>query len=366
MAADTDVLLLVDADLVGATYESHDDASTLERTLGDRWRVIRASAVAEAMERAKREQPSAIVFRGALDDAVALAKKLRSNARTALLPAVVVADAPADAREELARWGVKSVLGPATADGQIAEAVRELAPLAPAAQAPDSELGRPARLRALERADLLDSPPEEPFDRLARVTARLLDVPVVLMSIVDRQRQFFKAQVGLSAPLNATRQTPISHSFCQWVVTANEELVVEDARRDVLLATNPATVEMGIVAYAGVPLRSEPDQTIGSFCAIDMKPHRWDARELRALHDAATVAQGLTVLRQAARLPPLTFEEFRVIAGVAGRAIEATMRLHEAGNARVDAGDEHALVALASDLGRQLTRVSERRPASSA
>ena len=352
MTSNTQDLLLVDP---------HDAASTLERTLADdHWRVIRAGAVAEAMDRAKREQPSAIVFRGALDAGVALVQKLRCNARTALLPAVIVADAPNSVREELARWGVKSVLASTTADEQIADAVRELAPLPPPAQAPDDELGRTGRLRALERADLLDTPPEEPFDRLARLTAQLLNVPIVLMSIVDRQRQFFKAQVGLSAPVATKRQTPIAHSFCQWVVTADEDLVVDDARNHLVLAANPATIELGIVAYAGVPLRSDPDETIGSFCAVDMKPHRWDARELRALHDAADVAQGLTILRQAARLPPVTFEEFRVMAAVAGRAVEAVMRLHEAGKTRMETSDLHALIALASDLGRQLARVSER------
>lgn len=338
--------------------EPGESAGGLERTLGDAgWPVIRGG-VAEAMERARRDQPSAIVFRGAADAAVALVKKLRCNARTALLPVVIVADASNGAREELARWAVTSVFGAATDARKIADAVRELARLPPPAQAPDVELGRPARLRALERTNLLDSPPEESFDRLAHLTAQLLDVPVVLMSIVDRQRQFFKAQVGLPEPLAAIRQTPITHSFCQWVVTGDEALIVEDARRDLLLSANPATVEMGIVAYAGVPLRGDPDETIGSFCAVDMKPRRWDARELRALHDAANVAQGLTVLRQAERLPPLTFDEFRVMAGVAGRAVDAAMRLHEAGKTRVDEGDQHALVALASDLGRQLARVS--------
>lgn len=333
----------------------------LEQTLGgDGWRVIRAATVAEAIDHAKREQPSAIVCRGEIGDAGALVKKLRCNARTALLPAVIVADAPDGVREEFARWGVKSVLDPAAADRHIADSVRELVPLPAPAQAPDSELARPARLRALERASLLDSPPEEPFDGLARFTAQLLDVPVVLMSIVDRQRQFFKAQVGLEEPLSTTRQTPITHSFCQWVVTADEAMVVEDARRDLLLSANPATVKMGIVAYAGVPLRGEPDETIGSFCAIDIKPRRWDTRELRALHDAAHVAQGLTVLRQAKQLPPLTLAEFCVMARVAGQAVEAAMRLYEAGRTRVETAQQHALVALAGDLGRQLARVSER------
>jgi GAF domain-containing protein len=348
----TQPLLLVDPNA---------DAGGLEKTLdGDGWRVIRAGTVGEALERAKRDQPSAIVCRGALDDAVELVKKLRCNARTALLPAVIVAAAPDAAREEFGRWGVKSVFDPATADRQIADGVRELAPLAPAAQAPDGELARPDRLRALERARLLDTPPEEPFDSLARFTAQLLDVPVVLMSIVDRQRQFFKAEVGLQEPLSTTRQTPITHSFCQWVVTADEAMVVEDARRDLLLSANPATVEMGIVAYAGVPLRADPGETIGSFCAIDIKPRRWDTRELRALYDAASVAQGLTVLRQAKHFPPLTFDELCIMASVTGRAVEAAMRLHEAGKTRVEASEQQALLGLASELGRQLARVSER------
>ena len=352
MALNTPLVLLV---------EPPGHTAVLEQTLSDGpWRVIRAAAVTEAMERARREQPSAIVCRGTPDDAVALVKKLRCNAHTAQLPAVIVADVSDAARAELAQWGVASVLGAATADRQVADEVRKVAPLPPAAQAPDAELGRPDRLLALERANLLDTPPEEPFDRLARFTAELLDVPIVLMSILDRQRQFFKAQFGLPEPVKTARQTPLSHSFCQWVVTADDELVVEDVRCHQLLSANRGTLENGVVAYAGVPLHADANETIGSFCAVDMKPHKWDPRELRALHDAADVAEGLTALRQAARLPPVTFEDFRAMAGVAGHAIEAAMRLHEAGTTAVAVGEQQAMLALASDLGRQLARVSER------
>ena len=81
MITDTHLVLLVDA---------NDDGGALEQALGHpRWRVVRVGAVPEAMERAKRDQPNAIVFRGALDDGVALVKKLRCNARTALLPIAV-------------------------------------------------------------------------------------------------------------------------------------------------------------------------------------------------------------------------------------------------------------------------------------
>jgi hypothetical protein len=351
---------MADAPLV-LLCEPRGDASTLDQALrATGWRVIGTCAVADTMERARREQPVALVFRGAPDDAVALAKKLRCQARTATLPAVMVADAPDATRQELARWGIQSVLNPATADAEVADAVQRLAPLPPAVQAPDAALARPERLRALERANLLDTPPEEPFDRLARFTADLLNVPIVVMSIVDRQRQFFKAQVGLPEPANTTRQTPLTHSFCQWVVTADGELVVEDARCHALLAANQATVEGGIVAYAGVPLRADEDETIGSFCAVDLRPRRWDPKELRVLYDAADVARGMTTVRQAVRLPPVTFEEFRELAGVTGRAVEAAMRLHEAGKTRVDEGEQQALLALVSDLGRQLARVSGR------
>jgi hypothetical protein len=301
-----------------------------------------------------------VVFRGALADGVNLAKKLRCNARTALLPMAIVADASDDARQELARWGVTSVFAPVAPDRLVADVVRDFVSLPAITRAPDSELGRADRLSALERARLLDSPPENPFDQLARFTGQLLDVPVVLMSLVDRQRQFFKAQVGLSEPLRSTRQTPITHSFCQWVVTGDEALVVEDARRDVLLSASPATIEMGIVAYAGVPIRVEPNETIGSFCAVDMRPRRWDVRELRALDDAAALVQGLTALRQAEWLPPLTFGEFLGLAGTTGRSVEAAMRLHEAGKSRVEATEQQSLLAIASGLGRDLTRASER------
>ena len=115
---------------------------------------------------------------------------------------------------------------------------------------------------------------------------------------------------------------------------------------------------MGIVAYAGVPLRMDERETMGSFCAIDRKPRDWDGRELRALRDAGDVIEGLTALRQAERLPPLTLEDFRTMTGAVGAALQAALRLHEAGSALMSPEERHALIALASDLGRQLAVVS--------
>ena len=88
----------------------------------------------------------------------------------------------------------------------------------------------PDRLDALRALGLLDTPAEEAFDRLARLAARLLHTPVALVSLVDENRQFFKSCFGLPEPWASWRETPLSHSFCQHVVTSNEPLVISDAR----------------------------------------------------------------------------------------------------------------------------------------
>src|SRR5512141_3149564 len=88
-----------------------------------------------------------------------------------------------------------------------------------------------ARLEALRRTSLLDSPPEEAFDRLTRLAAAILRVPVALVSLVDSDRQFFKSQCGLSEPLASLRQTPLTNSFCKHAVGSRVALVVTDAQR---------------------------------------------------------------------------------------------------------------------------------------
>ena len=89
-----------------------------------------------------------------------------------------------------------------------------------------------ARLEALRRTSLLDSPPEEAFDRLTRAATTVLRVPVALVSLVDSDRHFFKSQCGLSEPLASLRQNPLTHSFCKHAVGSREPLVVTDARAD--------------------------------------------------------------------------------------------------------------------------------------
>src|SRR5688500_10727693 len=131
---------------------------------------------------------------------------------------------------------------------------------------PDGALGDPDRLGALYRTGLLDSAAEPGFDRLTRLAARVLRAPISLVSLVDDHRQFFKSAEGLEDGL---RETPLSHSFCQYVVTTGKPLVVEDATEDPLLADNLAISELHVRAYAGVPLTAPSGAVIGSFCVID-------------------------------------------------------------------------------------------------
>lgn len=156
-----------------------------------------------------------------------------------------------------------------------------------------------ARLAALQRTGLLDSDPELAFDRYARLAARVIGVPVALVSLVDDRRQFFKACVGLPEPWATSRETPLSHSFCQYVVLSSEPLVVEDAREHPILRANGAVADLGVIAYAGYPIIDVDGHVLGSFCAIDGEPRAWAPEELSVLEDLAAAVSGVVQLRMA-------------------------------------------------------------------
>jgi two-component system, cell cycle sensor histidine kinase and response regulator CckA len=153
-------------------------------------------------------------------------------------------------------------------------------------------LADPARIDALRRSGLLDTPSEEPFEGITSLATRLLDVPVVLITLVDAERQFFKSCPGLPEPWQSRRQTPLSHSFCQHVVRSGEPLVVEDARAHPLVRDNPAIPDMGAIAYAGVPVATCDGHRLGSLAAVDTVPRNWSERDLQTLgHLAKFVAK---------------------------------------------------------------------------
>jgi PAS domain S-box-containing protein len=150
---------------------------------------------------------------------------------------------------------------------------------------------------------LLDSPPEEAFDRLTRLASRLLGAPIALVTLVGDDRAFFKSAIGLPEPWATRRSTPLSHSFCRHVVTTGAPLVVEDARRHPLVRGNPAVRELRWIAYAGVPLMVNGGPPVGALSVVDHLPRIWSPRDLALLADlAASVATELE-LRAPARRP---------------------------------------------------------------
>ncbi len=154
------------------------------------------------------------------------------------------------------------------------------------------------RLRALKRLDILDSEPEEAFDRVARLAARAFSVPIVLVSLVDEDRQWFKSHHGLAAC-----ETPRSVSFCAHAVLSKRMLVVEDSHDDERFFDNPLVVGAPYIRfYAGSPLRLADGQVIGTLCLIDTKPRSFEADDAQALAEyAELIERELEVRRQLIR-----------------------------------------------------------------
>jgi len=142
------------------------------------------------------------------------------------------------------------------------------------------------RLAAVSRTGLLDTPPEEAFDRITRLATRLFRTPIALVSLVDRDRQFFKSAIGLPEPWHSRRETPLTHSFCKHAVAQNAPLVIPDATKDPDFRDNPAVRELQVVAYAGVPLTMS-GFALGAFCVIDDEPRSWSYDDVETLKDLA-------------------------------------------------------------------------------
>ena len=166
-----------------------------------------------------------------------------------------------------------------------------------------SGLTSTTRLEVLRLTGLMDSPAEASFDRLTRLAARLLHAPVALVSLVDDCRQFFKSAVGLPEPWASARETPLSHSFCQYVVRTSRPLIVADAREHPLVRENLAIADLGVIAYLGIPLVTSEGEVLGSFCAIDGQVRCWAPDDVETMTDlAASVAAEIELRRDVRRL----------------------------------------------------------------
>jgi sigma-B regulation protein RsbU (phosphoserine phosphatase) len=143
------------------------------------------------------------------------------------------------------------------------------------------------RLEALHALDLLDTPPEERFDRITRLLTLVLRVPMAYISLVDSDRQWFKSSCGLDST-----QTPRAISFCGHAILSDEPMVVPDAAEDERFHDNPlVTGEPHIRFYAGYPLNGPGGQKVGTLCIADRRPRVLGESELEALREMAGIVE---------------------------------------------------------------------------
>lgn len=144
-----------------------------------------------------------------------------------------------------------------------------------------------ARLRCLRGLELLDTPPEERFDRYTRLAQRLFAVPVAQIAFVDEGRQWIKSQSGESIAATSRAQ-----SFCAHAILDPGVTVVEDAREDARFASNPlVSGEPGIRFYAGVPLAAPDGHRLGTLCIMDFSARKLSPEDLEPLADLARLVE---------------------------------------------------------------------------
>lgn len=334
------------------TVESEQrDAYSLAAALRDTaWSVVTAPDASEAIRLARETAPAVIVIssRALGGGGVAGLKRLRLSAHTATIPVIGVTGV--GMRDAMTDAGALECLSDRASAPELRETVaRHIAKRPIVLQAPDEVVRDPARVAALARTGLLDSGADPAFDRLTRLAARLLSVPAMLVSLVDTDRQYFKSQIGLPEPWASRRQTPLSHSFCQWVVSSGENLVISDSREHPTLRENRAVDELDAVAYAGALLAAPEGEAIGTVCAIDTSARNWSALELETLDDVRDIAQSYVVFRSAVK-------PSAAMATAASRSLTAAMRLLLRPNPRFSEADRADLVALIDDLSRSIKR----------
>ncbi len=174
------------------------------------------------------------------------------------------------------------------------------------------------RLLALDEYHLVDTPPTGDFDRLAALAARLFDVPIVLISLVASDRQFFKAHVGFDIC-----ETSREVSFCSYTIVEDDILFIPDALSDPRFSSNPLVIGSPFIRfYAGKPLVTPTGEKIGTVCLIDDKPHpSFSDEDRQNLSDLAALIMERMELRRLDHLKQINQARFDSLAAASPNAI---------------------------------------------
>lgn len=156
-------------------------------------------------------------------------------------------------------------------------------PPSPRDSAPSTPYDQDASQRAIERLGVLDTPRDERIDRVTRIAQEMFDVPMVSVTLLDRDRQWRKSEIGLGG-----REAPREDAFCDFTVREGRTVVISDASQDERWSSNPFVQgDPHLRFYAGHPLAARGGERIGTLCILDTKPRELDERQRRMLQDLA-------------------------------------------------------------------------------
>jgi phosphoribosyl 1,2-cyclic phosphodiesterase/CheY-like chemotaxis protein len=260
------------------------------------------SAIDQALKLINKDRPSLVILehdKGARVDGMASCRAIQ-EIKDHETPVVMVAeeeDPEAGAATGVSDWLIKPFTS-SYARTKIRAWVLRTECRWIRATIPDDEERRIASLRALK---ILDTEPEERFDRITRLAAAFFDVPMAVISLIDEDRQWFKSSLGLNA-----KESPRDAAFCAHVVCSHEPMIVPDAFQDARFADNPLVINKPRIRfYAGYPLILDGGSCIGTLCLLDTRPRSLEGRNLERLHDLADLALREITLPHAQATAPI-------------------------------------------------------------
>ena len=252
--------------------------------------TLHAPDGASTLQMANAAPPQLVILEDRLPgiDGLTVCKNLRSqrDKRLAEVPIVLVGDRERvhqGAEAGVSEWLVTPFSTQFARAHIHAWLMRSACRWVRAALPPDEDV----RLAALRDLSILDTPPEERFDRITRVAAALANVPIALVSLIDEERQWFKSCIGLDV-----NETSRELAFCAHVVASREPMIVPDTHLDVRFADSPLVIGgPRIRFYAGFPIFHKNGSCMGTLCLIDTRPRTFPQTTIQMFADLANVVQ---------------------------------------------------------------------------
>lgn len=343
---------------------THDEAKAtplLSSLQQNGWETALATDATAALVSARKLAPAAVVLEAGMPagGTMIMLKRLRAGVATAATPVIMTGTVSPEQLQAFMAEGARAHLpDPVAGDALCATIQQQFETPEVVTEAPVTAVLNPMRLAALQASGLLDTPPDASFDRVTRLVSRLLDAPTALFSLVDKNRQFFKSQTGLAEPWASQRQTALSHSFCQWVISGKEAVVISDARAHPVLRNNLAIQDLGVIAYTGVPINTTQGESLGSLCAIDGKPRTWTENDIAILNDLARLAESCVAHATLVHRPPQRAEDFDHYAEATGAAIGSALDILRREGESLDQSDKEMLYDLIDEYGQHLVQLN--------